>query len=71
MLHIGTRKILWFQKEAFEMECCDAMARVGQKAPLFTADGYNAKDPFKTYSLADCKGKRVLLFFYPGDFTYV
>lgn len=53
------------------MECCDAMARVGQKAPLFTADGYNAKDPFKTYSLADCKGKRVLLFFYPGDFTYV
>lgn len=45
--------------------------RVGQKAPLFTAAGYHGKKDFGTFSLADCKGKRVLLFFYPGDFTYV
>ena len=53
------------------MEGCETIVRVGQKAPLFTLDGYSGKDVFKKYSLADCKGKRVLLFFYPGDFTYV
>jgi peroxiredoxin (alkyl hydroperoxide reductase subunit C) len=34
--------------------------------------GFDAiKGSFETYSLSDCKGEYVLLFFYPGDFTYV
>lgn len=46
--------------------------RIGDKAPNFTADGFNAlKDDFNKYTLSDYKGKWVLLFFYPGDFTYV
>lgn len=55
------------------MECCETRVRVGQEAPLFTTDGYHGKagEVFGKYSLADYKGKKVLLFFYPGDFTFV
>jgi peroxiredoxin (alkyl hydroperoxide reductase subunit C) len=50
----------------------ETTVRVGEKAPNFTADGFNAlTNDFGTYSLSDCGGKWVLLFFYPGDFTYV
>ena len=49
----------------------NATARVGKPAPSFKADGYAGKDGFKTFNLSDCRGKWVLLFFYPGDFTYV
>jgi peroxiredoxin (alkyl hydroperoxide reductase subunit C) len=45
---------------------------IGKEAPNFKAPGFDAvKGSFETYSLADYKGKYVLLFFYPGDFTYV
>src|SRR5512141_2429748 len=43
---------------------------VGRKAPDFALEGVlNGK--FKTYKLADFKGKWVVLFFYPLDFTFV
>jgi peroxiredoxin (alkyl hydroperoxide reductase subunit C) len=45
-------------------------ARVGQKAPDFTAPSYY-KGTFKPVSLADFAGKWILICFYPGDFTFV
>jgi peroxiredoxin (alkyl hydroperoxide reductase subunit C) len=45
-------------------------ARVGQKAPDFTAPAYY-KGGFTNVKLADFSGKWVLLCFYPGDFTFV
>ncbi len=44
--------------------------RVGQKAPDFTATAVFDQD-FKEISLSDYKGKYVVLFFYPLDFTFV
>jgi hypothetical protein len=45
-------------------------ARVGQKAPDFTAPSYY-KGTFTPISLSDFAGKWVLVCFYPGDFTFV
>jgi peroxiredoxin (alkyl hydroperoxide reductase subunit C) len=45
-------------------------ARVGQKAPDFTAPSYY-KGGFTPVSLSDFAGKWILLCFYPGDFTFV
>ena len=45
-------------------------AFVSQKAPDFTAEAY-VNGEFKKVSLADFKGKKVVLFFYPLDFTFV
>ncbi len=45
-------------------------ARVGQKAPDFTAPAYY-QGKFTTVKLSDYLGKWVLLCFYPGDFTFV
>jgi hypothetical protein len=45
-------------------------ARVGQKAPDFTAPSYY-KGVFTPVKLSDFSGKWVLLCFYPGDFTFV
>jgi hypothetical protein len=45
-------------------------ARVGQKAPDFTAPAYY-KGGFTPIKLSDFAGKWVLLCFYPGDFTFV
>jgi peroxiredoxin (alkyl hydroperoxide reductase subunit C) len=45
-------------------------AFVSQKAPDFTADAF-VNGAFKKVSLADYKGKKVVLFFYPLDFTFV
>lgn len=43
---------------------------VGRKAPEFALEGVlNGK--FDTYRLSDYKGKWVVLFFYPLDFTFV
>ncbi len=43
---------------------------VGRKAPDFALEGVlNGK--FATYKLSDYKGKWVVLFFYPLDFTFV
>lgn len=46
------------------------MLKVGNKAPDFELDGY-LKDKFKKYTLGDAKGRWLVLFFYPADFTFV
>ena len=43
---------------------------IGLPAPNFKATAYT-KGEFKTLSLEDFKGKYVVLFFYPLDFTFV
>lgn len=45
-------------------------ARVGQKAPDFSAPAYY-RGGFTNVKLSDYLGKWVLLCFYPGDFTFV
>jgi peroxiredoxin (alkyl hydroperoxide reductase subunit C) len=45
-------------------------ARVGQKAPDFTAPSYY-RGGFTPIKLSDFAGKWVMLCFYPGDFTFV
>lgn len=44
--------------------------RVGQSAPDFTATAVYDQE-FKTIKLSDYRGKYVVLFFYPLDFTFV
>jgi len=44
--------------------------RVGQAAPDFTATAVVDQE-FKTLKLSDYRGKYVILFFYPLDFTFV
>ncbi len=46
------------------------MIKVGKAAPEFTAPAF-FKGKFTKVSLADFKGKWVILCFYPGDFTFV
>ena len=48
----------------------ETMIKVGQKAPDFTAPAYH-KGKFISVKLSDYLGKWVVLFFYPGDFTFV
>ena len=43
-------------------------AEVGQPAPDFTLPGV-AGDERRDYSLSEFKGRKVVLAFYPGDFT--
>jgi peroxiredoxin (alkyl hydroperoxide reductase subunit C) len=45
-------------------------ARVGQKAPDFTAPAYHG-GRFTSVQLSSFAGKWVMLCFYPGDFTFV
>lgn len=45
-------------------------ARVGKPAPEFQTKGY-IQGEIKAVSLQDYKGKWVMLYFYPGDFTFV
>lgn len=44
---------------------------VTQQAPDFTAQAVMPDGQFKTVSLSDYKGKYVVLFFWPLDFTFV
>ncbi len=43
-------------------------ANVGDPAPEFTLPGV-AGDVRRDYSLSEYRGKKVVLAFYPGDFT--
>lgn len=52
---------------AYEIEGC---LRVGQLAPDFTATAVFDQE-FKTIKLSDYRGRYVVLFFYPLDFTFV
>ncbi len=47
------------------------MSLVGKKAPEFTAEAATGEGEFKTIKLSDYKGKWVVLFFYPLDFTFI
>ena len=44
---------------------------VTNKAPEFKATAVMADNSFKEISLSDYKGKKIVLFFYPLDFTFV
>lgn len=44
---------------------------VTKEAPNFTANAVMPDNSFKEISLADYRGKHVLLYFYPLDFTFV
>jgi peroxiredoxin (alkyl hydroperoxide reductase subunit C) len=46
------------------------MSLVGKAAPAFRSEGVLAGQ-FRSFSLAEMKGKWVVLFFYPLDFTFV
>lgn len=46
------------------------MIKVGQKAPVFEETAY-VKGDFKKVKLSDYKGRWVVLFFYPLDFTFI
>ena len=50
---------------------CESSLQVGQKAPDFAAQALLADGSFKDVKLSDYKGKWVVLFFYPLDFTFV
>jgi peroxiredoxin Q/BCP len=43
-------------------------ARVGEPAPDFTLPGVAGQER-RDYSLAEFRGRNVVLAFYPGDFT--
>src|SRR5689334_24669985 len=47
------------------------MSIILQKAPEFKAKAVVGNGDFKDVSLSDYKGKWVVLFFYPLDFTFV
>jgi peroxiredoxin 2/4 len=47
------------------------MSIVGKKAPDFTAEAVVGDGEFKKISLSDYRGKWVVLFFYPADFTFI
>lgn len=46
------------------------MTKIGQKVEEFQAQAYHQND-IKTIKLSDYKGKWVVLFFYPADFTFI
>lgn len=46
------------------------MVKINAPAPMFAADAYQ-NGQIKKVSLTDFKGKWVVLFFYPADFTFV
>jgi len=46
------------------------MVNINEKAPDFTEDAF-VDNEIKKISLSDYKGKWVVLFFYPADFTFV
>ncbi|HEY7218089.1 MAG TPA: peroxiredoxin [Candidatus Binatia bacterium] len=46
------------------------LPRVGDHAPEFSASGF-FQDKATVYSLSSCKGKWLVLFFYPADFTFI
>lgn len=48
----------------------ESCLRIGQAAPDFTATAVMDQE-FKTIKLSDYRGKYVVLFFYPLDFTFV
>ena len=50
---------------------CEFALQVGQKVQDFSAQALMADGTFKEVKLSDYKGKWLVLFFYPLDFTFV
>lgn len=46
------------------------MVQIGHPAPAFETEAYH-KGKFVNVKLSDFTGQWVILFFYPGDFTFV
>lgn len=46
------------------------MAKINEKAPEFAAEAFH-QNRVKKISLSEYKGKWVVLFFYPADFTFI
>jgi peroxiredoxin (alkyl hydroperoxide reductase subunit C) len=46
------------------------MVKIGEKAPDFKTQAFHNEE-FKEITLTEYKGKWIVLFFYPGDFTFV
>ncbi len=53
-----------------EQNCCQTQLKINSAAPSFDLQAYQNND-FKSVKLEDYKGKWVVLFFYPADFTFV
>jgi len=53
-----------------EICCNNHTPKIGKIAPNFEAEIYH-EDTIKKVKLSDYKGKWVILFFYPADFTFV
>src|SRR3989338_2145151 len=48
------------------------MVKVGKPAPEFRLEGIqDVTGDYKEYGLADYRGKWVVFFFYPADFTFI
>jgi len=60
----------YFQAAESRSATCPLQAKVGEPAPNFSLDAVIGKE-FKKVSLTDYRGKWVVLFFYPLDFTFV
>ena len=54
----------------FGKPCHFPIARIGAPAPAFKTGAWD-NGSFREISLEDYKGKWVVLFFYPADFTFV
>lgn len=54
-----------------QQEVCDHPLQVGGKVPCVSGQALLPDGSFKDIKLADLKGKWVVLFFYPLDFTFV
>ena len=52
-------------------ECCKEIARIGQPAPDFEGEAVMPTLEFEKIKLADFKGRWLVLFSYPLDFTFV
>lgn len=51
---------------------CGATLQVGSAAPEFRMEGIqDPKKDYQHYALSDYRGKWVVLFFYPADFTFI
>jgi len=61
---------LYIQTATIEQQVSDMRLQVGQRAPVFTMQGI-IKGEIRDIHLEDYSGKWVVLFFYPGDFTFV
>ena len=50
--------------------CWNCTPKINAKAPYFEAEAYHNEE-IKNIKLSNYKGKWVVLFFYPADFTFV